>query len=50
MKEGAKLVQEGMKTAYENIKPGVKQSYVAGKIQNSLIGGNEEINIGGETI
>ncbi len=32
MKEGAKLVQAGMKTAYENIKPGVKQSYVAGKI------------------
>ena len=48
MKEGAKLVEAGMKTAYENIKPGVKQSYVAGKIQNSLIGGNEEINIGGE--
>jgi Xaa-Pro aminopeptidase len=48
MKEGAKLVEAGMKTAYENIKPGVKQSYVAGKIQDSLIGGNEEIKIGGE--
>ena len=39
MKEGAKLVEAGMKTAYENIKPGVKQSYVAGKIQDTLIGG-----------
>ena len=29
MKEGAKLVEAGMKTAYENIKPGVKQSYEA---------------------
>ena len=36
MREGAKLVEAGMMTAYENIKPGVKQSYVAGKIQNSL--------------
>ena len=48
MKEGAKLVQAGMQTAYNEIKPGVKQSYVAGKIQQTLLGGNEEIQIGGE--
>ena len=48
MKEGAKLVQAGMQTAFDEIKPGVKQSYVAGKIQNTLLGGNKNINIGGE--
>ena len=48
MKDGAKLVQAGMQTAYNEIKPGVKQSAVAGKIQNTLLGGNEEIQIGGE--
>ena len=48
MKEGAKLVQAGMQTAYNEIKPGVKQSFVAGKIQETLLGGNEEIQIGGE--
>ena len=48
MKDGAKLVQAGMKTAFDEIKPGVKQSYVAGRIQNTLLGGNNEINIGGE--
>ena len=48
MKEGAKLVQAGMQTAYNEIKPGVKQSFVAGKIQATLLGGNEEIQIGGE--
>ena len=48
MKEGAKLVQAGMRTAFDSIKPGVKQSFVAGQILNSLIAGNEEIKIGGE--
>tara|TARA_B100000965_G_scaffold285757_1_gene243669 strand:+ start:547 stop:1719 length:1173 start_codon:yes stop_codon:yes gene_type:complete len=48
MKEGAKLVQAGMQTAYNEIKPGVKQSFVAGKIQETLLGGNEETQIGGE--
>ena len=48
MKEAAKLVQAGMQTAFDEIKPGVKQSYVAGKIQNTLLGGNKNINIGGE--
>ena len=48
MKDGAKLVQAGMRTAYNEIKPGVKQSAVAGKIQNTLLGGDEEIQIGGE--
>ncbi len=48
MKQAAKLVQAGMQTAYNEIKPGVKQSYVAGKIQETLLGGNEEIHIGGE--
>ena len=48
MKEGDKLVEARMKTAYEKNKPGIKQSNVAGKMQNSLIGGNKEINIGGE--
>jgi len=48
MKEGAKLVQAGMQTAFDEIKPGVKQSAVAGKIQNTLLGGNEVTQIGGE--
>ena len=48
MRDGAKLVQAGMQTAYNAIKPGVRQSVVAGKIQNTLLGGNEEIQIGGE--
>ena len=48
MKQAAKLVQAGMQTAFDEIKPGVKQSTVAGKIQNTLLGGNEEIKIGGE--
>jgi len=48
MKDGAKLVQAGMQTAYNEIKPGVKQSAVAGKIQNTLLSGNEEIQMGGE--
>ena len=48
MKEGARLVQVGMNTAYENIKPGVKQSYVAGKIQQTLLAGNDQTQIGGE--
>ena len=48
MKEGAKLVEAGMQTAFDEIKPGVRQSTVAGKIQNTLLGGNQEIGIGGE--
>jgi len=48
MKEGAKLVQAGMQTAYNEIKPDVKQSFVAGKIQETLLGGNKDIEIGGE--
>ena len=48
MKQGAKLVQAGMQTAYNEIKPGVKQSFVAGKIQETLLGGNEETQTGGE--
>ncbi|PPR46817.1 MAG: Ectoine hydrolase [Alphaproteobacteria bacterium MarineAlpha5_Bin9] len=48
MKEAAKLVQAGMRTAYNEIKPDIKQSFVAGKIQQTLLGGNEDIQIGGE--
>ena len=48
MRDGANLVQAGMQTAYNEIKPGVRKSVVAGKIQNTLLGGNEEIQIGGE--
>ena len=48
MQEGAKLVQAGMQTAYNEIKPGVKQSYVAGKIQQTLLAGNDQTQIGGE--
>ena len=48
MKEGAKLVEAGMQTAFDEIKPGVRQSTVAGKIQNTLLGGNQDIGIGGE--
>ena len=48
MQEGAKLVQAGMQTAYNEIKPGVKQSYVAGKIQQTLLAGNDQVQIGGE--
>ena len=48
MKEAAKLVQAGMQTAFNEIKIGVKQSTVAGKIQNTLLGGNDDIQVGGE--
>ena len=46
MEDASKLVQLGMKTAYESIQPGVRQNQVSGKIQNSLIAGNDEM--GGE--
>ena len=37
-----------MQTAYDSINEGVKQSTVAGKIQSTLIGGNDETKMGGE--
>ena len=46
MKDASILVQLGMKTAYDTIKPGVRQNQVSGKIQNALIAGNNQI--GGE--
>ena len=46
MTQAAELVQYGMKKAYESIKPGVRQSFVAGKIQNALLSGPR--NFGGE--
>ena len=46
MKDASILVQLGMQKAYDTIKPGVRQNQVSGKIQHSLIGGNDEI--GGE--
>jgi len=46
MQEASILVQLGMQKAYDTIKPGVRQNQVSGEIQNSLIGGNDEI--GGE--
>jgi len=46
MEDASLLVQLGMKTAFESIKPGVRQNQVSGKIQNALISGNNEM--GGE--
>ena len=46
MQDASTLVQLGMKTAYETIKPGIRQNQVSGKIQNALISGNNEM--GGE--
>ena len=46
MKEASILVQLGMQKAYDTINPGVRQNQVSGKIQHSLIAGNNEI--GGE--
>ena len=46
MQDASVLVQLGMKTAFETIKPGVRQNQVSGKIQNSLISGNNQF--GGE--
>jgi len=46
MKKASKLVQLGMQTAYESIKPGIRQNIVAGKIQQSLISGDD--TMGGE--
>ena len=46
MNEASILVQLGMQKAYDTIKPGVRQNQVSGKIQKSLIGGNDEL--GGE--
>ncbi len=48
MKDAGILVKAGMQTAFDTIKEGVKQSTVAGKIQNTLIGGNYETKMGGE--
>ncbi len=48
MKDAGILVKAGMQTAFNTIKVGVKQSTVAGKIQNTLIGGNDETQMGGE--
>jgi len=48
MKDAGILVKAGMQTAFDSIKEGVKQSTVAGKIQNTLIGGNDSIQMGGE--
>ncbi len=48
MKDAGILVKAGMQTAFDTIKEGVKQSTVAGKIQNTLIGGNDETKMGGE--
>jgi len=48
MKDAGILVKAGMQTAFDSIKEGVKQSTVAGKIQNTLIGGNDSTQMGGE--
>ena len=48
MKDAGILVKAGMQTAFDTIKEGVKQSTVAGKIQNTLIAGNDETQMGGE--
>ena len=48
MKDAGTLVKAGMTTAFDSIKEGVKQSTVAGKIQNTLIAGNDSTKIGGE--
>ena len=48
MKDAGILVKAGMQTAFDTIKEEVKQSTVAGKIQNTLIGGNDETKMGGE--
>jgi ectoine hydrolase len=46
MRDASKLVQLGMKKAYEKIKPGVRQNQVSGQIQNALLSGNDDM--GGE--
>ena len=48
MKDAGTLVKAGMQTAFDSIREGVKQSTVAGKIQNTLIAGNETTQMGGE--
>ncbi len=48
MKDAGTLVKAGMTTAFDSIKEGVKQSTVAGKIQNTLIAGNDTTEMGGE--
>ncbi len=48
MKDAGILVKAGMTTAFDSIKEGVKQSTVAGKIQNTLIAGNDLTQMGGE--
>ena len=37
--------KKGSSSFINEIKTGVKQSYVAGKIQNTLLGGNDEIQM-----
>ena len=46
MKEAGVLTEIGMQRAYDSIKPGVRQNYVAGNINQSLISGNN--HFGGE--
>jgi len=46
MKEAGKLTEFGMQTAYDSIKPGVRQNQVAGNIHNSLLSGKNDM--GGE--
>ena len=46
MQEASNLVQLGMQRAFDTIKPGVRQNQVSGKIQDSLIAGNDDM--GGE--
>ena len=46
MQQASVLVQEGMRQAFENIKPGARQCDVAAKIQYALLSGNDQF--GGE--
>ena len=46
MKQAGELVQLGMQKAYDTIRPGARQSTVAGNIQHSLLSGTDKI--GGE--
>ena len=46
MKDASVLVQLGMQKAYDTIKPGIRQSEVAGNIQNTLLSGTDKM--GGE--
>jgi Xaa-Pro dipeptidase/ectoine hydrolase len=46
MKDASVLVQLGMQRAYDTIKPGIRQSEVAGNIQQALLKGTDDM--GGE--